>query len=399
MRVEIMKKTPGHELPLSDGTPIRDSLLPYGRQWLDDDDINAVVDVLKSDWLTTGPKIREFEDSLCRYTGADYATVVNSGTSALDMAVQVLDLPRGSEVITTPFTFAATANALFYNGIKPVFADILQGTHNINPDELKRKITGKTKAIIYVDFAGHPCDIKELKEIATDNNLLLIEDACHSLGAEYHNQKIGTFADITIFSFHPVKHITTGEGGAVVTGNIEYHEKFQMLRSHGIDKNTMARFGPQAEWTYDMKYLGRNYRLTDFQAAMGISQLKKLEGFIQRRKKIADYYNKVFEGVEEIIVPITKPYVRHAWHIYTILLKRHNRDEVFKKLRALGIGVNVHYIPIYKFSYYKKHLPQREEFPVTEETYKSILTLPLFPQMTDKNAEHVISSVKTALEI
>jgi len=373
-------------------------MIPYGKQSIDDDDIQAVVDVLRSDWITTGPKIKEFEESLCRYTGAGYTTVVNSGTSALDIAVQALNLPANSEAITTPFTFAATSNALLYNKIKPVFADILPDTHNIDPDEIRRKITDKTRAIIFVDFAGHPCDIRELKEIAREYDLFLIEDACHSLGAMYDNKKIGTLADMTVLSFHPVKHITSGEGGAITTENPEYYGKLQMLRSHGIDKNTMSRTGPKGDWAYDMKCLGRNYRMTDFQAALGISQMKKLEEYIRRRNEIAEYYNREFSAVEGITVPQTKPGIRHAWHIYTVLLKQHNRDDIFKRLRAAGIGVNVHYIPIYKFSYYLENLPQNEQFPVTEETYRSIITLPLFPLMTDDDAETVVSAVKTALE-
>lgn len=373
-------------------------MIPYGKQTIDDDDIKAVVEVLRSDWITTGPKIRDFEDSLCQYTGARHATVANSGTSALDIAVQALDLPEHSEAITTPFTFAATSNALLYNRVKPVFADILPDTHNINPDEVRRKITNKTRAIICVDFAGHPCDLRELKEIASEHDLILIEDACHALGATYENRKIGTLADMTILSFHPVKHITSGEGGAITTGNSQYHEKLQILRSHGIDKNTMSRSGPQGDWAYDMKYLGRNYRMTDFQAALGISQLKKLDAFIERRNEIAHYYNRRLSEIDGISVPVTRPGIRHAWHIYTILLEKNNRDEVFRKLRSAGIGVNVHYIPVYKFTYYLENLPQKEDFPVTEETYRSIITLPLFPGMTNGDADTVISALKTALE-
>src|SRR4030065_1144699 len=220
--------------------------IPYGLHWIDEEDINEVAKVLRSSWITTGPKIKEFEDAICAYIGCSYSTAVNSGTSALDIAVQSLDLPAGSEIITTPFTFVATSNAIIYNGHRPVFADICPDTFNIDPEDIRRKITENTKAIIYVDYAGHPCDIRELKKIADEFDLYLIEDACHAIGAEYEQKKVGNFADMTIFSFHPVKHITTGEGGAVVTDNTELYEKLSLLRTHGIDKNTMDRYGPGA---------------------------------------------------------------------------------------------------------------------------------------------------------
>jgi len=355
------------------------SLIPYGLQWLDDDDINEVVNVLKSDWITTGPKIKEFEDALCAYIGSQFCVVVNSGTSALDIAVQSLELPEGCEVITTPFTFVATANAIIYNGLKPVFADICSDTYNIDPVSIREKITKDTRAIIYVDYAGQPCDIKAIKEIADEFDLYLIEDACHALSAEYEHKKVGNFADLTIFSFHPVKHITTGEGGAVVTNNKELYDKLYLLRSHGIDKNACDRYGPNAPWAYDMKYLGRNYRITDFQAALGISQLKKLETFISRRQEFAKMYNEAFENIPEITTPTVKSNVRHVWHLYTILLNgKINRNEFFNLMRTKNIGVNLHYIPIYKFTYYQENFKLNDDFPVTEEIFKRIITLLCF---------------------
>ena len=374
--------------------------IPYGLQWIDEDDIYEVVNVLKTDWITTGPKIKEFEDALCSYVGCRYCTAVNSGTSALDIAVQSLDLPRGSEIITTPFTFVATSNAIIYNGHKPVFVDICNDTFNIDPDEIRKKITPLTKAIIYVDFAGHPCDINKIKEIAREFDLCLIEDACHAIGAEYHNKKVGNFADLTIFSFHPVKHITTGEGGAVVTNNKELYEKILLLRSHGIDKNALDRYGPNASWAYDMKYLGRNYRMTDFQAALGISQLKKLDWFIDKRNELASIYNELLANIDAVTLPFTEDKIRHAWHLYTVLLNESiNRDEFFKYMRNANIGVNVHYIPVYRHSYYVKNFGfDHVMFPVTEDVFKRIITLPLYPKMSVKQIEYVVASISQAIK-
>lgn len=378
---------------------MRESFLPYGLQWIDEEDIAAVVDVLKSDWITTGPKIKEFEEAVCRHIGCEHAVAVNSGTSALDIAVASLNLREGSEIITTPFTFVATSNAILYNRHKPVFADIDPKTYNIDPIQIEKKITPKTRALIYVDFAGHPCDMEEIREIADTHNLYLIDDACHALGAEYKRKKIGNFADITVFSFHPVKHITTGEGGMCVTNNEELAQKMRVLRNHGIDKNVHERFGPEASWQYDLKFLGRNYRLTDLQAALGISQLKKLNMFIEQRSKIADIYNQAFSTVSEIRTPQVRPYVKHAWHLYTILLEKNiSRDKFFNKMRSMNIGVNVHYIPIYRHGYYNNYnIINPKEFPITEDIFKRIITLPLFSKMTKKDATDVISAVKETI--
>ncbi|MGE5402909.1 MAG: DegT/DnrJ/EryC1/StrS family aminotransferase, partial [Ignavibacteriales bacterium] len=291
-------------------------MIPYGRQWIGQDDIEEVLEVLSSDFLTTGPKVGEFESALCKYVGCRHAVAVNSGTSALDVAVGALNIPEGAEVITTPFTFAATSNSLLYNYLKPVFADIQKDTRNIDPEDIQRKITPKTKAIVYVDYAGHPCDIKEIRKIAEEYDLYLIEDACHALGASYYGKKIGNFADITVFSFHPVKPITTGEGGAVVTNNSEIAERVRLLHSHGIDRSAIERYGPDAGWAYDMRMLGRNYRMTDIQAALGISQLKKLDTFIEKRQKIAELYNELLRDCEFVEIPETKEGLKHGWHIY-----------------------------------------------------------------------------------
>jgi UDP-4-amino-4,6-dideoxy-N-acetyl-beta-L-altrosamine transaminase len=375
---------------------MREKFIPYGLHYIDEDDIAAVVEVLKSDWITSGPKIKEFEDVLSHYIGCKYGVAVNSGTSALDIAVASLELPEGSEIITTPFTFVATSNAILYNNHNPVFADIRADTFNIKPDEIRKKITDKTRAIIYVDYAGHPCDIAEIKEIADEHGLYLIEDACHALGAEYKGKKVGNFADITIFSFHPVKHITTGEGGMAITNNEEFVKKMMLLRNHGIDKEAKDRFGSDAGYAYDMKLLGRNYRMTDFQAFLGISQLKKLDGFIKKRSDLALRYNELLNNVNFIRLPVVKSRIKHAWHIYTILLEKQvDRNEFYNYMRTANIGVNVHYIPVYRHSYYSNSFGfNNSDFLVTEDISKRIITLPLYPEMGLDEFEYIIELIR-----
>lgn len=368
--------------------------IPYGRQSIEEEDIAAVVETLKSDYLTTGPKVGEFEAALAKYVGAKHAVAVNSGTAALEIAVGALQLPEGSEIITTPFTFVACANCCLYNGCKPVFADIAPKTYNLDPEAVKKKITKKTKAIIYVDYAGQPCEIDELKGIAQEHGLKLIEDAAHALGAEYKGKKVGAFADMTCYSFHPVKHITTGEGGAVTTENDEFAARLKMLRNHGIDKTPSQR----STYEYDMKMLGRNYRITDFQCALGMSQLKRIEENVKRRNGIAKLYEKALSGLP-LTLPYVAPDVRHAWHLYTVLLgKGISRDKVFGAMRKGGIGVNVHYIPSYKFSYYQKLGYGKQECPVTEDVYSRIITLPMFHALKDGEVKTVADALKASLK-
>lgn len=375
---------------------MRHTFLPYALHWIDDEDIAEVVKVLKSDWITTGPTIKAFEASVCSYTKCIYGIAVNSGTAALDIAIASLDLTRG-EVITTPFTFIATTNAILFNNLKPVFADIEKETYNIDPKEIRKKITSKTKAIVYVDYAGQPCDEEEIREIANQHNLYLIEDAAHALGAEYKGKKIGAFADITTLSFHPVKHITTGEGGMCLSGNQELANKMTMLRNHGINKDGKARYGSDASWDYDVEFLSRNYRITDFQAALGISQLKKIERFIARRTEIAELYRKAFQDIPEITLPFVKPSVRHAWHLYTILLNGINRNKFFKLMREKNIGVNVHYIPVYHHHYYREFDFKPKDFPITEDVFSRTITLPLYPRMSNEDVNDVVDAVKQTI--
>lgn len=372
--------------------------IPYGRQCVDDDDVREVVDVLHSDWLTTGPKIDEFERLICNYCGCRHGVAVSSGTGALEIAVQALGLPTGSEVITTPFTFAATSNALLYNGLVPVYADISQDTRNIDPDDIRKKITDKTKAILFVDYAGQPCHIDEIREICKERDLFMLEDACHALGAAYKGKKIGSISDMTIFSFHPVKLITTGEGGMVTTNDPDLAESVRLLRSHGIDKNAHNLSETGAAWAYDMVSLGRNYRLTDLQAALGMSQSKKIDRFVRQRSESSRIYHELLEGIPQIEVPETMGDITHSWHLYTILLRGVKRDAVFAYLKSRNIGVNLHYIPTYHFSYYRKNYPvDASRYPVTEDVFSHILTLPLFPGLSEDDIHGIVELLKEAV--
>ena len=373
---------------------MKNSFIPYSRQWIDNKDIKEVVKVLKNDFITQGPKIEEFEKKVARYCGAKYGIAVSSGTAALHAAYNAAGIQSGDEVITTPLTFAATANMIVHCGGKPVFADIQEDTLNINPKEIRKKITKKTKALAIVDFGGHPADYGEISKIAKKHNLLVIEDACHALGAEYKGKKIGSLADMTIFTFHPVKAITAGEGGMVLTNSREFCEKLKIFRHHSMIKRP-----EKGGWYYEIENPGFNYRITDIQSALGISQLKKLDVFIKRRREVVTKYNRAFRGIKEIRIPTEKDYVKSAWHIYPIQLHsdrlRLKREQIFDILRRENIGVQVHYIPLHFQPFYKKQFRYRKgDFPIAEKYYEGALSLPLFPKMTNKEIEYVIGTVK-----
>lgn len=369
-------------------------MIPYGRQTIEEDDIQAVVDVLRSDYLTTGPKIAEFEKMVADYVGAKYAVAISNGTSALHAACFAAGIQPGDEVITTPLTFAASSNCVLYCGGTPVFADVDLKTYNIDPEDIRRKITDKTKAIIAVHLAGQPCDMDEIHKIAKEHDLLVIEDGAHALGSVYKGKKVGTLSDMTTFSFHPVKPITTGEGGMIVTDNEEFYQKMMLFRSHGItrDENLMTRNdGP---WFYQQLDLGYNYRITDIQCALGCSQMKKLDRFLARRKEIVARYNEAFADCENIIIPYQLPETESGWHLYIVQVKNCDRRKVFEALREQGIAVNVHYIPVYKHPYYQEHGYKDVHCRNAEEVYSHIISLPLYPTLTEEQQQYVIETLK-----
>ena len=387
------------ELAINAGKPVRDKLLPYGHQWIDEEDIKAVSEVLRSDWITQGTKVVEFEKKFTNYIGAKYAVAVSSGTAALHTACFAAQIEKGDEAITTPITFAASANCVLYQGGAPVFADIDENTLNIDPVEIKKRITKKTKALIPVDFTGRPADLENILQIAKDNNLIIIEDASHALGATYKGSKIGSISDMTIFSFHPVKHITTGEGGMITTNNKEYYERLKLFRTHGITKDKDKLLKYDGPWYYEMQELGYNYRLTDFQCALGLSQLKKIDRIIQRRREIVKKYNCEFKDMPEIKIPKIHPIDSNpAWHIYMIQFNldklKVDRRKIFEALRAENIGVNVHYIPVHLQPYYQKRFGYHQgDFPKAENYYSRAITLPIFPKMSEKDIGDVVSAV------
>jgi len=367
--------------------------IPYGRQSLDEEDIQAVVEVLKSDYLTTGPMVAEFEKRVAEYVGAKYAVAVSNGTAALHVACLAAGIGEGDEVITSPITFAASSNCVLYCGGVPVFADIDQDTYNISPEELEKKITEKTRAVIPVHYTGQPCEMEEIHRIARKHGLLVIEDAAHALGAEYHGKKIGTLSDMTCFSFHPVKPITTGEGGMITTNDEALYKRLLLFRSHGITRDEEFLEENQGGWYYEQVELGYNYRITDIGCALGISQLKKLDSFIERRREIAHRYDEAFAGCGGIKTPKQIQGCDSGWHLYMIQVMNQERKAVFDRLREAGIGVNVHYIPVYHHPYYQRngygdvHCPQAEKF------YERAISLPIFPGLTEEQQEYVIEQV------
>jgi perosamine synthetase len=389
------------ELTIHGGEPVRQNTLPYGRQWLDEDDIAAVEEVLRSDWLTTGPKVAEFERALAEFVGIKEAVAVCNGTAALHAAMYALGVGPGDEVIVPPLTFAATANCVVYQGGTPVFADVEPDTLLLDVKQVEARITPRTKAIIAVDYAGQPCDYDALRAIASRHGLSLVADACHALGGSYKGRPVGSLADLSAFSFHPVKHITTGEGGMVTTDDPELARRMRIFRNHGITTDHRQR-EQQGSWFYEMADLGFNYRLTDIQCVLGMSQLRKLPGWVARRREIARCYDASFASMADVQPLAVRPDVVHAYHLYMVRVKSRgiglSRAEVFAALRAAGIGVNVHYIPVHLHPFYRQRFGTGPGLcPVAEQAYEELITLPVFPAMRDQDVAKVVASVSAAL--
>ena len=386
------------KLAIHGGKPVRDTEIYYGKQYIDEDDIEAVVNVLKSPLITCGPKVEELEKELCIFTGAKYCVVLSNGTAALHASCAAAGIKDGDEVITTPMTFAATSNSVLYMGGEPVFVDIDPETYNIDPNEIKKKITDKTKAVIAVDFTGQAAELDEIREICINNNLLLIEDASHAIGTKYKGRPIGSISDMTTFSFHPVKTITGGEGGAVMTNDKDLAEKLLLFRTHGITRNTQL-FENESHglWYYEQIMQGYNYRLTDFQAALLISQLNKMNTFSARRKEISKRYNKAFANFDLVTLQKEIPESDTTRHLYILNLNLEKlsvtRKEIHDALWTENICCNVHYIPVYYQPFYEKLGYKKGLCPQAEKLYERILSIPFYYSMTDEDVESIIEGV------
>jgi perosamine synthetase len=382
------------KLAIHGGRPVREAVLPYGRQTITEADVAAVVDVLRSDWLTTGPKVGEFEEAFAAFVGARHAVTFSSGTAALHAAVFAAGIETGDEAITAPLTFCATANAVLYQGGIPVFADIADDTLTIDAAAAARAVTPRTKAILPVDFAGHPADLDAMRALADRHGLVIIEDAAHALGAGYRGRAVGSISHMTVFSFHPVKHLTTGEGGMVTTEDAALANRLRAFRNHGIERDARARES-EGGWFYEMTALGYNYRLTDLACALGLAQLPRLRANVDRRRAIAARYGGALSGLPHLMLPVTAGDVAHAWHLYPIRVQPPvDREEVYRALRGEGLGVNVHYIPVHLHPYYRERFGYRGgEFPRAEAAYQELISLPMFHGMRDEDVEDVTAAV------
>ena len=392
------------KLAINGGEPVRKEKIYYGKQWVSEEDIEAVANVLRGDLITCGPMVAAAERKLEEYTGAKHAVVVSNGTAALHCACIAAGIGPGDEVITTPMTFAASANCILYCGGTPVFADIDIETYNIDPESVRKNITDKTKAIIAVSFTGQSVKHDELRAICDEYGLILIEDAAHSIGTSYKGKKVGSIADMTTFSFHPVKTVTAGEGGAILTNDDELYKKLVLAHTHGIthDDELMEEAPHEGIWYYEQISLGYNYRMTDFQAALLMSQMNRLDEFKARRQEIVKKYNEAFKNIPEIIVQKEIPESDTSRHLYIIRLDLDKlsctRREFFDAMSAENVQCQVHYVPVYWFPYYK-HLGYGKGLcPNAEEMYKGIMSIPLYPRMTDEEVEDTITAVKKVVE-
>jgi len=396
------QKNIASKLAINGGTAVRASLLPYGRQSINNSDLTNVCNILESDWLTQGPEIEKFEKQVAQFVGVKYAVAYSSGTSALHGAYHAAGLKANDEVLLAPITFAATGNAAHYIGATTAFCDVEPDTGNIDVSKVEQKINSKTKILVGIDFAGHPCDADELSKIAAKHNLVFIVDAAHSLGGKYKGRNAGSLADMSILSFHPVKSMTTGEGGMVLTNDPDYYDRLLKFRTHGIEKrpDKLTHLDEdQGLWYHEMQELGYNYRITDIQAALGNSQLARLPEFIKRRREIASIYRKRLTTIPGIACLSEREQVESAYHLFPILITKEpvakNRKLVFEALRAENIGVQVHYIPVYRHPYYQDIMAENKpNCPNADKFYAGEISLPMFPSMTEQD----ITDVVTALE-
>jgi perosamine synthetase len=387
-----MATTPA-KLAIDGGTPVRRRPLPYGGHWVDEDDVAAVAAALRSDWLTTGPLVERFEEAFAATVGARQGVAVTSGTAALHAAAFALGVGPGDQVIVPPLTFAATANCVVYQGATPVFADVDPGTLLLDPARVAERITPRTRAVITVDYAGQPSYYDALRELTRRHGLALVADACHAPGATDSGRPVGSLADLNTFSFHPVKHVATGEGGMVTTDDPELAGRMRRFRNHGITTDHRQREAAGA-WYYEMTELGWNYRIPDVLCALGLSQLRKLPAWLARRREIAAQYDEAFAGLPGVEPVAVRPGVTHAYHLYAVRVAW-DRARAFAALRAEGIGVNVHYVPVHLHPYYRERYGTGTGLcPVAEAAYERLLTLPLFPRMTDADAADVIEAVR-----
>jgi perosamine synthetase len=386
------------ELAIRGGRPVRETYLPYGHQTIDESDLAAVTAVLKSDWLTTGPRVAEFEQAFARTVGACEAVAVNSGTAALHAAMHALGIGPGDEVVVPCLTFAATANAVVYVGGTPVFADVDPDTLLVTAETVAPCLTERTQAIVAVDYAGQPAEYDALQALAAKHALPLVSDACHAVGGTYRGRSVGTLADLSTFSFHPVKHITTGEGGMITTDDADFAHQMRIFRTHGITTDHHYRQA-HGEWTYEMQTLGFNYRLSDIGCALGLSQLPRLEGWVRRRNELAARYCELLADIPEFVPLTLLPERTHAYHLFVVRCRANaqgwTRDRIFPAMRAEGIGVNVHYIPVHFHPFYRERFGTRRGLcPQAEAAYEEIMTLPLFPTMADRDVDDVCRSLR-----
>jgi len=385
------------KLAIEGGRPVRKTLLPYGRHHIANEDVRAVTRTLGSEWITQGPKIQQFEEAFARYVGARFAVSFSSGTAALHAACHAAGIESGAEVITSPMTFVASANCILYENGRPVFADVDPVFGHLSVEKVVEQITDRTRAILPVHYSGNPCDIDALSKLAKSRGLTVIEDACHALGAEVRNRRIGSGANLTVFSLHPVKHITSGEGGMVTTNRVREHKRLLAFRNHGITKP-----GHNGSWYYEMRELGYNYRMTDISASLGLSQLGRADRELARRRSLVERYRRILSDIEQIEIPPERPGCSSAHHLFYVLLNfdrlTAGKARIFKSLRSENIGVQVHYIPVHLHPYYKERFGTKPgDFPEAERFYERELTLPLFPSMTRKDQDDVNLALRKVL--